>query len=42
MLLAAQAESWLTRAAEAGHPAAARALPALRTVADTPPDTVKE
>ncbi|MFJ2079037.1 sel1 repeat family protein [Streptomyces anulatus] len=40
-LLAAQAESWLTRAAEAGHPAAARALPALRTVTDTPPDTVK-
>ncbi|MEW1615496.1 MULTISPECIES: tetratricopeptide repeat protein [unclassified Streptomyces] len=42
MLLADRAQSWLTRAAEAGHPLAARALPALRTVTGTPPDTVEE
>ncbi|MFJ3437013.1 hypothetical protein [Streptomyces cyaneofuscatus] len=42
MLLAAQADRWLTRAAEAGHRAAADALPPLRKVTDTPPDTVKE
>ncbi|WP_415960534.1 sel1 repeat family protein [Streptomyces sp. 021-4] len=41
MLLANQAQSWLARAAEAGHPAAADALPPLRKVTDTPPDTVK-
>ncbi|MGW5064619.1 sel1 repeat family protein [Streptomyces cyaneofuscatus] len=42
MLLANQAQSWLTRAADAGHPAAAEALPPLRKVTDTRPDTVKE
>ncbi|MGW9304791.1 tetratricopeptide repeat protein [Streptomyces cyaneofuscatus] len=41
-VLAAGAMSWLTRAAEAGHRAAADALPPLRRVTDTPPDTVKE
>ncbi len=41
MLLAGRAQSWLTRAAEAGHTTAGRALPALRTVTDTPPDTVE-
>ncbi|MFI1225782.1 MULTISPECIES: tetratricopeptide repeat protein [unclassified Streptomyces] len=30
MVLAARSQSWLTRAAEAGHPAAVRALPAAR------------
>ncbi|MFF6894473.1 sel1 repeat family protein [Streptomyces microflavus] len=42
MLLANQAQSWLTRAADAGHPAAAEALPPLRKVTATPPDTVRE
>lgn len=42
MLLATRAQSWLTRAADAGHPAAAQALPPLRKVTATPPDTVKE
>ncbi|MEV7113372.1 hypothetical protein [Streptomyces anulatus] len=41
-LLAARAHSWLARAAEAGHPMAARALPALRRTTDTSPDNVKE
>ncbi|MET9094054.1 tetratricopeptide repeat protein [Streptomyces cyaneofuscatus] len=42
VLLAERAHTWLSRAAEAGHPLAARALPSLRKVTDTPPDTVKE
>ncbi|RLV67162.1 TPR repeat family protein [Streptomyces sp. CBMAI 2042] len=42
MLLATRAQSWLTLAAESGHPLAARALPPLRKVTDSPPDTVKE
>ncbi|MDX3378175.1 sel1 repeat family protein [Streptomyces sp. ME02-6991-2A] len=42
ILLAERAQDWLTRAAEAGYPAAADALPPLRKVTATPPDTVKE
>ncbi|MET7499405.1 tetratricopeptide repeat protein [Streptomyces microflavus] len=42
VLLADRAHSWLSRAAEAGHPLAALALPPLRKVTATPPDTVKE
>ncbi|MFD5988699.1 tetratricopeptide repeat protein [Streptomyces cyaneofuscatus] len=42
ILLADRAHDWLTRAAEAGHPAAEDALLPLRKVTDTPPDTVKE
>lgn len=40
--LADRAQDWLTRAAEAGHPAAKLALPPLRKVTETRPDTVKE
>ncbi|MEU0358305.1 hypothetical protein [Streptomyces cyaneofuscatus] len=42
MLLTERAKSWMNRAAEAGHPLAARALPRLHAVTYTPPDTVKE
>ncbi|MFJ9979741.1 tetratricopeptide repeat protein [Streptomyces cyaneofuscatus] len=42
VLLAERAHTWLSRAAEAGHPLAARALPSLREVTDTRPDNVKE
>ncbi|MFD7758639.1 tetratricopeptide repeat protein [Streptomyces microflavus] len=42
VLLAARAQSWLTLAAENGHSAAAQALPPLRKVTATPPDTVRE
>lgn len=37
MVLAAQADSWLTRAAGAGYPAATQALPAFRAVTAVPP-----
>ncbi|MGW7226224.1 tetratricopeptide repeat protein [Streptomyces cyaneofuscatus] len=37
MVLAAQADGWLTRAAGAGHPAAMQALPAFRAVTAVPP-----
>ncbi|WP_103510925.1 tetratricopeptide repeat protein [Streptomyces sp. SM13] len=40
-VLAARAHSWLSLAAASGHPEAARALPALRTATDPPPDTVE-
>lgn len=42
MLLIDRAKSWMNRAAEAGHPLAARVLPRLHAVTYTPPDTVKE
>ncbi|MFB6427917.1 tetratricopeptide repeat protein [Streptomyces microflavus] len=41
-VLAARAQRWIARAAEAGHPLAAQALPPLRKVTATPPDTVRE
>ncbi|WP_202461412.1 sel1 repeat family protein [Streptomyces sp. SID8374] len=41
-VLAARAQRWMARAAGHGHPAATEALPPLRKVTDTPPDTVKE
>ncbi|MFF3996571.1 sel1 repeat family protein [Streptomyces cyaneofuscatus] len=37
MVLAAQADGWLTRAAGAGHPAAMQALPAFRALTAVPP-----
>ncbi|MEW1628745.1 sel1 repeat family protein [Streptomyces sp. NPDC089173] len=42
LLLIDRAKSWMNRAAEAGHPLAARVLPRLHAVTYTPPDTVKE
>ncbi|SCE31592.1 sel1 repeat family protein [Streptomyces sp. DvalAA-19] len=42
MVLVGRARFWLGLAADAGHPAAAEALPPLRAAIATPPDTVEE
>ncbi|MFD3974236.1 tetratricopeptide repeat protein [Streptomyces cyaneofuscatus] len=42
MLLLDRAKTWMNRAAEAGHPLAARALPRLYAVTYAPPDSVEE
>ncbi|MFD6798354.1 tetratricopeptide repeat protein [Streptomyces cyaneofuscatus] len=42
ILLLDRAKSWMNRAAEAGHPLAARALPRLHAVTYAPPDSVEE